>query len=189
MNIIIFYKTKSVNEQRAEIELFFGDYKSSAKIYSDMNRLDLVLSSHIRTGNWFGALELIDLSKSRSEKLAQKVYHEIGGYYYDRSSWTEAISYFEKSQTDLNKLAMCYIQTENFESLFQMIDVFPIGDEILKSVAQSFSLVGMTLEAVTSYIKYGDIKAALDLCLQFNQVIFDIFSKLIVVGYRSSDSN
>lgn len=127
-------------KQDAEIALYFGNKEVSDKILSNLNRIDLVLDNHIRTGDWFSALELLKTKNLGNDALFTKVYGEIGGYYYDRKNWKEACVYLEKSRIQNVKLISCYVNLEDYDKLYGLIKLFPPTDTNLLVIIYKFNL-------------------------------------------------
>ncbi|KAF7991771.1 hypothetical protein HCN44_010572 [Aphidius gifuensis] len=157
------------NEQlrAAEISAFLGDYDEAEKLYLEQDRRDLAIKLRQKLGDYFRVLKLMKIGIGGSDKQLEHAYNKIGDYYAERQNWESAKEYYEKGR-NIDELIQCYYKLENYEELAKIIDQLPDKSLTLKTLARMLASVGMCPQAVAAYIKYGDVKQAVDTCVRLN---------------------
>nr|XP_012150631.1 PREDICTED: WD repeat-containing protein 35 isoform X2 [Megachile rotundata] len=153
--------------KRAEVAAFLGNYDEAEKLYLDMDRRDLAISLRQKLGDYFRVIQLMKMGIGGSDKQMEHAYNKIGEYYAERQNWEGAREYYEKSR-NLEKLIDCYYKLEDFVQLAGTVQQLPDKSPLLKTVARMLASVGMCSQAVAAYIKYGDVKLAVDTCVRLN---------------------
>lgn len=67
------------------------------------------------------------------------------------------------------KLAECYYHLEDYSSLEKLVYSVNDNSPVLKIIAEYFVSAGMSDQAVDAYLKLGDVKNAVDVCITLNQ--------------------
>ena len=61
-----------------------------------------------------------------------------------------------------------YYRLEDVENLQKLIQVMPENSPILDKIGEKFQSIGLCEQAVEAYVKYGDVKKAIDCCVLLN---------------------
>ncbi|KAJ3110872.1 WD repeat-containing protein 35 [Phlyctochytrium bullatum] len=133
-----------------------------------MDRKDLALELRIRLADWFRVVQLIKMGGSGDDVLLEKAWNKIGDYYFDRQRWGQAITYYAQGR-NTEKLVECYYIVEDYDSLEKIMFTLPDSSPLLPNLARKFVSVGLCDQAVTAYLKVGDVKAAIDTCVYLNK--------------------
>ncbi|KAG5344860.1 WDR35 protein, partial [Acromyrmex heyeri] len=153
--------------KKAEVAAFLGNYDEAEKLYLDMDRRDLAVALRQKLGDYFRVVQLMKMGIGGSDKQMEHAYNKIGDYFAERQNWESAKEYYEKGR-NLERLIQCYYKLEDFVQLAATVDQLPDKSPILKTVARMLASVGMCPQAVAAYIKYGDVKLAVDICVRLN---------------------
>ena len=78
------------------------------------------------------------------------------------------MKYYVKSK-NMAALVECDYNLEDFDGLKQIVEDLPEGDSLHFRVADYLMSVGLNDEAVTAFLKGGDVKKAIDCCVLLNQ--------------------
>lgn len=62
-----------------------------------------------------------------------------------------------------------YFKTEDFTSLERLIDILPENSPVLESIGERFQSMGLCESAAKAFLKFGDVKKAIDCCVLLNQ--------------------
>jgi len=92
----------------------------------------------------------------------------LGDYSAERQKWAKAAKYFKLSH-DFEALANAYYKLEDFTSLEKLLDSIPENSPILETLGEKFQSMGLCSAAVDSYVKFGDVKKAIDCCVLLNE--------------------
>ncbi|XP_076282876.1 intraflagellar transport protein Oseg4 [Lasioglossum baleicum] len=153
--------------KKAEVAAYLGNYDEAEKLYLDMDRRDLAITLRQKLGDYFRVVQLMKMGIGGSDKQMEHAYNKIGEFYAERQNWEGAREYYEKSR-NLEKLVECYYKLEDFVQLAGTVQQLPDKSPLLKTVARLLASVGMCSQAVAAYIKYGDVKLAVDTCVRLN---------------------
>ncbi|XP_057331775.1 WD repeat-containing protein 35 [Microplitis mediator] len=153
--------------KRAEVAAFLGNYDEAEKLYLDLDRRDLAITLRQKLGDYFRVLQLMKMGIAGTDKQLEQAYNKIGDHFAERQNWDSAKEYYEKAR-NLEQLIQCYYKLENYDLLAATVDQLPDKSVTLKIVARMLASVGMCQQAVEAYIKYGDIKQAVDTCVRLN---------------------
>ncbi len=113
------------------------------------------------------------------QEIIFTAWNEIGDYYSERYKWSQAVKYYLQGK-NYAKLADCYYVLEDYTGLEELIHLLPEGDALLtvcsiilmilfQSIGDKFTAVGISEHAVSSYLKGGNVKAAIDCCVHLNK--------------------
>ncbi|XP_034939935.1 WD repeat-containing protein 35 [Chelonus insularis] len=153
--------------KKAEVAAFLGNYDEAEKLYLELDRRDLAISLRQKLGDYFRVIQLMKMGIGGSDKQMEQAYNKIGDHFAERQKWESAKEYYEKGR-NLEKLIECYYKLEDYDRLAHTVDQLPDKSPVLKTVAKMLASVGMCPQAVGAYIKYGDIKQAVDTCVRLN---------------------
>jgi WD repeat-containing protein 35 len=64
----------------------------------------------------------------------------------------------------------CFSVLQDFANLEALIQSVPEKDPLLNTMAEELRFFGHVHAAVNAYLKYGDIQAALDTCIELHHV-------------------
>ncbi|XP_015596434.1 WD repeat-containing protein 35 [Cephus cinctus] len=153
--------------KRAEVAAFLGNYDEAEKLYLNLDRRDLAISLRQKLGDYFRVVQLMKMGIGGSDKQMEHAFNKIGDFFAERQNWDGAREYYEKGR-NLERLIQCHYKLEDYHELAATVDQLPDKSPILKTVARMLASVGMCPQAVNAYIKYGDVKQAVDTCVRLN---------------------
>eukprot|EP00929_Paragymnodinium_shiwhaense_P008039 TRINITY_DN111964_c0_g1_i1.p1 TRINITY_DN111964_c0_g1~~TRINITY_DN111964_c0_g1_i1.p1 ORF type:complete len:1227 (-),score=335.65 TRINITY_DN111964_c0_g1_i1:276-3956(-) len=151
-------------KQKAEVAAYFQRFDEAESLYREIDRKDLAIDLRVRLGDWFRVKQLA----YGDNDLQQQAYSAIGDYYADRGKWSQAAQYYAQAQNH-TALVDTYYFLEDYDALGRLINVLPIGSPLLVDIGNKFSSVGLCEQAVQAYVRYGDLKTAVDTCVLLNQ--------------------
>jgi WD repeat-containing protein 35 len=153
------------NKQKAEVAAYFQRFDEAESLYREIDRKDLAIDLRVRLGDWF---RVIQLAHGGNEDLLQQAWSSIGDYYADRGKWSNAAQYYAKAQNN-NALVDAYYFLEDYDSLERLINYLPEGSPLLMDIGNKFTSVGLCDPAVQAYLRFGEVKTAVDTCVLLNQ--------------------
>lgn len=121
----------------------------------------------MKLGDWAKVVALIE-SGAGNDQMLKKAYKNLADYSAERQKWAKAAKYFKLAH-DNEGLANAFYKLEDFTSLAQLVDSIPANSPILESIGEKFQTMGLCKNAVDSYVKFGDVKRAIDCCVLLNQ--------------------
>merc|ERR1719281_1711489 len=151
-------------KQKAEVAAYFQRFDEAEQLYREIDRKDLAIDLRVRLGDWF---RVIQLAHGSNEDLLQQAWSSIGDYYADRSKWSNAAQYYAKAQNN-TALVDTYYFLEDYDALERLIGQLPEGSPLLTDIGNKFTSVGLCEQAVQAYMRYGDVKTAVDTCVLLN---------------------
>jgi WD repeat-containing protein 35 len=154
-------------KQKAEIACFFKRYDEAEQIFKDIDRKDLALDLRMRLGDWGKVVSLIEQAAGNDAMLT-RAYKNLGDYSAERQKWSKACKYY-KLANDFECLAHAYYKCEDFGAMEQLIDFLPQASPTLEVLGEKFQGMGLCAAAVAAYVKFGDVKRAIDCCVLLNQ--------------------
>ncbi|KAI8616049.1 WD repeat-containing protein 35 [Chytriomyces sp. MP71] len=155
-------------KQKAEVATYFGHIETAEKIYLEMDRKDLAIELRTQMGDWFRVVQLIKSGGSGDDVMLENAWNSIGDYYYERQKWPQAITYYLQGR-NTEKLIECHYMVEDYPSLEKIIYTLAETSPLLVNIADKFVTVGLCDQAVAAFIKAGDVKSAIDTCIQLNK--------------------
>ncbi|KAI8828138.1 hypothetical protein BJ741DRAFT_627188 [Chytriomyces cf. hyalinus JEL632] len=155
-------------KQKAEVETFFGDIEAAERIYLEMDRKDLAIQLRTQMGDWFRVVQLIKSGGGGDDVMLEKAWNSIGDYYYERQKWPQAITYYLQGR-NTERLIECHYMVEDYASLEKIIYTLSESNPLLVNIAEKFVTVGQCDQAVAAFIKAGDLKSAIDTCVQLSK--------------------
>jgi WD repeat-containing protein 35 len=69
---------------------------------------------------------------------------------------------------DYENLANAFYKLEDFGALEALIESLPQASPILEKLGEKFMSMGLCKEAVDSFVKFGEVKRAIDCCVLLN---------------------
>lgn len=156
------------SKQMAEVCCYFKRFDEAERVYLSADRRDLAIEMRMRIGDWFAVLNLIGSDEGGNDDIVQRAWNQVGDFFADRQQWRKALKHFHSAR-NYEKLILCYSMLEDFKSLDTLIDVLPEGSPLLSSIAERFASFGMSKQAVRAYLRGGEIKSAIDSCVELNE--------------------
>ncbi|OAE19425.1 hypothetical protein AXG93_4273s1210 [Marchantia polymorpha subsp. ruderalis] len=157
---------KERNKQKAEICVYFEKFDAAEKLYLEMDRTDLAIDLRIKMGDWFIVEALISRGAG-NDSLLELTWNNIGNYYADRQNWSKAATYYAKAN-NCEKLAECFYALQNWLDLERLMNTLHDGSPLLIVIGQKFASVGICEHAVTCFVRGGDVKGAINCCMELN---------------------
>lgn len=152
------------NLQKAEIFAFYGDYDEAEKLYVDSDRRDLAIKLRQTLCDWFRTVNLYRQGSSTSNQLMEHAWSEIGNHFASSRSWESAKEYYEKAHAIEGVMESLY-HLEQYDELEKCIDSFPEKSPLLGKLGRMLESVGCCNQAVMAYLKFGDVRAAVNACV------------------------
>lgn len=103
-----------------------------------------------------------------NDAMLKKAYKNLGDYSAERQKWNKAAKYYQMSQ-DNEALVEAYYRLEDTSNMEKLITILPENSPILERLGEKFSSIGLCELAVSSYVRFGDVKKAIDCCVLLNQ--------------------
>ena len=166
--------------QQAEVAAYFKNFEEAESIYRSMDRMDLAIAMRIRLGDWFKVEKLVQQGHG-DDSLLHLAWNKIGEYYADRRKWIKAVQYFAQAR-NTEMLVNCFYALEDYNGLEKLIGTLPEGSALLTDIGEKFLSVGLCTEAVSAYMKAGDVAAAVQGCITLSQ--WDV---AVSLAHRSGD--
>lgn len=154
--------------QKAEIAAFFGDFDDAEKLYIDADRRDLAINLRKTLSDWFRTVQLYRMGPGISDMQMEQAWKEIGDHFASLRIWESAKEYYQKAH-HIDGLMDALYHMEDYEQLENCIQRLPERSTQLARLGQMFISVGMCQQAVTAYIKLGDVKSAVNCCVNLRQ--------------------
>eukprot|EP00117_Sycon_ciliatum_P031550 scpid22207/ scgid3975/ WD repeat-containing protein 35; Naofen len=162
-------KLRTPEKQKPEVLSYFKNFEAAEKDYLSQQRGDLSVELRAKLGDWFRVVHLLKMASAGGDDvMTRKAYNEIGDYYTDRQKWKPAITYYQQANNN-TMLAQCYLRLEDYESLQTLARSIHDGDPLNQELGERFTAVGMCDDAIASYLKVNNAKAAVDTCVQLNK--------------------
>ncbi|KAK7794863.1 hypothetical protein R5R35_002889 [Gryllus longicercus] len=152
----------------AEVAAYFKNFNEAEKLYLEVDRRDLAISLREKLGDWFRVIQLMKMGSGGSDSQMEVAWNSIGSYFSDRQNWEAAREYYEKGR-NLGQTIKCFYILEDYDALEATVNTLPERDNHLLTIGEMFASVGMCSQAVTAYIKGGQVKLAVDTCVNLNQ--------------------
>jgi len=151
-------------KQTAEVATYFGAFDDAEKLYVGMDRKDLALELRSRLGDWFKVVQLVQQGGG-DDSLMTTAWNKIGDHFWERQRPAKAVQYYGQAKNAAMQI-QCLYQLEDYAGLEKLIGQLPDGSPLLREVGEKFASVGMATEAVAAFVKSGDVKSAIDSCVQ-----------------------
>jgi WD repeat-containing protein 35 len=156
-----------VQMQKAEIAAYCEHFDEAEEIYRELDRKDLAIALKQRTGDWFRVVQLIQTGGGDDEVLRQ-ARNRIGDFYRTRQKWDKAAQYYSQANNLEAHMKVCF-RLQNFEELQTIMKNLPESDPRLRIVGGYFQQYGLHEQAVSAFLKLGDVKSAIDCCVLLNR--------------------
>lgn len=152
------------NLQKAEIAAFYGDFDEAEKFYVDADRRDLAINLRQTLCDWFRTVQLYRQGLGTSDQQMNFAFKEIGNHFGNLRSWESAKEYYDKAHYIEGLMDSLY-HLEQYNELEECIQKLPEESTLLLKLGQMLESVGMCDQAVSAYLKMGDAKAAVNVCV------------------------
>lgn len=155
--------------QKAEVAAFFGNFDEAEKLYVEQaDRRDLAINLRQTLCDWFRTVQLYRMGPGISDQQMELAWKEIGNHFGMLRSWESAKEYYEKAH-DIEGLMDSLYHLENFDELELCVNKLPEKSPLLAKLGQMLASVGMCDQAVTAFLKQGDVKSAVNTCVNLKQ--------------------
>jgi WD repeat-containing protein 35 len=161
-------KLDDPKKKLAETAAFHEQFEKAEKIYLDMDRKDLAVDLRKRTGDWFRVVQLLKTGGGGEDQQLEHAWNQIGDYYFERQRWHQAITYYIQAKNP-EKLVHLYFLLEDYANVEKLAQSLNENSPLLRLIAEQFVLNGLSSQAVSVYLKIGDIAEAVNTCIQLNQ--------------------
>lgn len=171
MGLILLKRLKTIDDdmlKKAEIYQHFFEYDKAEEIYNSLERKDLIINMRIKLGHWNKVIHLIQESSVIQEDNLKVACNNLALQHVENKEFDKAEELFFKTN-NREELVNVWFKTENFDKASEYIDQIPEESDFLLFMGEKFELYGLTEEAVKCYIRYGDIKRAIDICVLMNK--------------------
>lgn len=159
---------QNVTLQKAEVAAFFGDFDEAEKLYIDADRRDLAIALRQTLCDWFRVVQLYRMASGISDQQMEHAYKEIGNHFASTRTWESAKEYYEKAH-HIEGLMDTFYHLEQYDELENLITRLPEKSPLLSKLGQMLATVGMCDQAVVAYKKFGDVKSAVNTCVNLRQ--------------------
>ena len=152
---------KDKTKQQAEIAAYFLRFDDAERLYREIDRKDLAAELRMRLGDWFKVVQLVQ-EGGLDDVHIQEAWNKIGDYYADRQKWAKAVQYYNQAK-NYEKLVEFYHILEDYRNMQRLIELLPGGSPLLVTLGQKFASVGLSNDAVTSFLKVPHTRPSLPL--------------------------
>lgn len=164
-------RLKTIEEddfKKAEVHQHFFEYDKAEEIYRKKERKDLVINMRIKLGHWDKVIQLLQESTVIQEDNLKIALNNLATQFIEKQQYDKAEELLSKTG-NREELINVWFLTEQFQKASEYIDNIPEESEFLLFMGEKFELYGLTQEAVKCYMRFGDIKRAIDICVLTNQ--------------------
>ena len=171
MGLDFIKRLKSIDDdklRKAEIAQFFMDYDNAEDIYNNADRKDLSIAMRLKLGQWDKVISLMNQSGVVQEDSMKVAYVQLANQYMDSKDYDKAEEYYKKAN-NVEGLINVWFATEEFDKASNYIEKIPEQNEFLLFMGDKFETYGLCDEAVNCYLRYGDVKKAIDTCVLMNK--------------------
>jgi WD repeat-containing protein 35 len=161
--------TNLPQRQRAEVAVYFGNWKEAEDIYISIDQRNLAIELRENMGNWVRVISLIREKKGHGDDARLlKAHNALGDYYAERQIWSKAKQRYLKTN-NVRMLMKCAYHLDDFKGLSALVNQLPAGTEYLREIGTQFQSVGLCEEAVEAFLLAEEPQAAVDCCVQLNE--------------------
>ena len=171
MGLNFIKKVKNIDDdnlKRAEIAQFYEDYDSADQIFNQNDRKDLSIEMRLKLGQWDKVIDIMKDSGVVQEDNMKVSYSNYADQYMDKKEYDKAEEYYKKAN-NIEGLINVWFATEEFDKAANYIEKIPEQNEFLLFMGNKFETYGLCDEAVKCYLRYGDVKKAIDTCVLMNK--------------------
>lgn len=154
--------------KKAEIASFYGDFDDAEKLYIDADRRDLAITLRHTLSDWFRTVSLYRMGTGISDQQMEAAWKEIGNHFASQRIWDSAKDYYERAHCVEGMMDALYYM-EDYEGLEACIERVPERSPLLSRLGTMLASVGLCEEAVKAYVRLGDVKAAVNCCVNLRQ--------------------
>ncbi|KAH0816706.1 hypothetical protein GEV33_006088 [Tenebrio molitor] len=169
--VLFVKKLKDINSEairKARIATYFKNFDEAEKVYMEADRSDLALNLRQILGDWFRVIQILKNGASAPDYLLKTAYNSTAEYFVHFNNWATAVEYYELAGNTA-EIIECFYHLEEYKKLESFIQVLPEGDPLLKKIGDMFAANAVISEAVQAYCKFGNVNAAIDLCILHNR--------------------
>ena len=156
------------NLKKAEVYQFYEEFDLAENEYGNNDRKDLAIAMRFKLGQWDKVIELTTDSGVVQEDNMKMSYDNYAQQFLEEKNYEKAEEYFRKAG-DVEGLINIWFKTEEYDKAIIYIERIPEENELLLFLGNKFEKYGLCDEAVKCYIRYGDIKKAIDTCVLMNK--------------------
>lgn len=156
------------NLKKAEVNQFYEDYDQAENEYSANDRKDLAIAMRFKLGQWDKVISLMQDSGVVKEDHIKASYSNHATQFFEDKDYDLAEENYKKAG-DIQGLINVWFRTEEFDKAANYIDKIPDENEFLLTMGKMFETYGLCDEAVKCYLKFGDVKKAIDTCVLMNK--------------------
>ena len=171
MGLEFIKRIKSIDDdnlKKAEVYQFYEDFDQAENEYGNNDRKDLAIGMRFKLGQWDKVIELTTDSGVVQEDNMKMSYDNYAQQFLEEKNYEKAEEYFKKAG-DVEGLINVWFKTEEYDKAIIYIERLPEGNELLLFLGNKFEKYGLCDEAVKCYLRYGDIKKAIDTCVLMNK--------------------
>lgn len=148
---------------KKNLQVFLNIYYKIFKYFRD-----LAISLRQTLHDWFRTVQLYRMGPGISDQQMEQAWKEIGHHFANLRSWESAKEYYEKAHYIEGLMESLYY-LEQYDELEVCINQLQEKDQLLEKLGQMFASVGMSEQSVTCYLKLGDVKLAVNTCVNLRQ--------------------
>ena len=156
------------NLKKAEVYQFYEEFDLAENEYGNNDRKDLAIGMRFKLGQWDKVIELTADSGVVQEDNMKMSYDNYARQFLEEKNYEKAEEYFRKAG-NVEGLINIWFKTEEYDKAIIYIERIPEENELLLFLGNKFEKYGLCDEAVKCYIRYGDIKKAIDTCVLMNK--------------------
>ena len=171
MGLEFIKRIKSIDDdnlKKAEVYQFYEDFDQAENEYGNNDRKDLAIAMRFKLGQWDKVIELTADSGVVQEDNMKMSYDNYAQQFLEEKNYEKAEEYFKKAG-DTEGLINVWFKTEEYDKAIIYIERIPEENELLLFLGNKFEKYGLCDEAVKCYLRYGDIKKAIDTCVLMNK--------------------
>ncbi|XP_023244868.1 WD repeat-containing protein 35 [Copidosoma floridanum] len=155
--------------RRAEVLAFLGSYDEAEQAYLELDRRDLAVSLRLKLADYSRAIQLMRLGASGgSDVQLEQAHARWGEQLAAKQQWREAREHLEKGRS-IEKLLECHYMLEDYDQLANAAAQLPDQAPELKKAARLLAAAGLVQQAVASYVRCGDARQAVEICVRLNR--------------------
>ncbi|KAK9822841.1 hypothetical protein WJX81_001701 [Elliptochloris bilobata] len=152
--------------RRAAAAIHCGRLDLAEAAYQRMGRADLALDMRARHGDWLAVERALVAAGGDAAALAAARNH-LGNHYADRRQWAQAAALYKASGMH-DRLAAALFAGEDWPGLIRLSAALPAGAPLLLRLGAWLQSAGLAHEAATAFVRAGDVRRAVDACVQLS---------------------
>jgi len=153
--------------RRAEVAAFFDDFETAEKLYLEADRKDLAVEMWRLIGDWKRS-EALSKTRQADVRTFKSMSIAMGDSLSEEQEWRKAVSYYEKAD-DTSRLVTALLMLEDYSALDKLAGTLPKSSPLLPQIGAAFEAVGLTAEAVRTYLACGMAEKAVETAVVLSQ--------------------